>query len=467
MTLIDFLSSPWAITEAALAQLQEIYAMHTRGEKIDIPGVEARLGRALANEQKAYTVEPGGVAVLSAQGIMSPRANLFMQVSGGISTSMLAKQIDAMHADPRVRSVLLAADSPGGNVLGVPAAIDALRGLAADKPTVLVGEGTVASAMYWLGSAANAMFIEGATDNVGSLGVVMRLGWQSPSANSVELVRGKYKRASTDGKQISPEALAQAEGHLDYLYGLLVDAVAQHRGVTSDQVLAHMADGRVFVGQQAVDAGLVDGFSTVDAMVERLATNPAEFAQRRKAAFAFNSKNRIPAKTPAGAAGASAENPPAEPVLLEGTTTLDPQGEPMSDTQKVVVTRASLEADHPALFAQLQAEFTAAGASAERDRIKGVREQVMPGCEALIDTLAMDGKTTPAEAAMAVNSMQRDALAAAARAHKDDAPAAARSAPTGEDKPATKAEQTTQAKAYAAEHKVSFVEAVKKLGFAS
>lgn len=467
MTLIDFLSSPWAITESALEQLQEIYAMHTRGEKIDVAGVEARLGRTLANEQRAYTVEPGGVAVLSAQGVMSPRANLFMQISGGISTQMLTKQIDSMHADARVKSVLIAADSPGGNVLGVPAAIDALRALSADKPTVLVGEGTVASAMYWLGSAVNAMFIEGSTDVVGSLGVIMRLGWQAPSANSVELVRGKYKRASLDGKQISQEALAQAEGHLDYLYGLLVDAVAQHRGVTSDDVLANMADGRVFIGQQAIDAGLVDGFATVDAMVERLATNPAEFAQRRKAVFAPSARRtrKTTAHVEAGAASASADLPAEEPVLLEGQTTTDPKGTPMSDT-KPVITRASLETDHPAVFAQLQAEFTAAGATAERDRAKGVREQSMPGHEALIEQLAMDGKTTPAEAAMAVNAAHRAALTAAATAHRQDAPPPVKTGTAAEDKAKSKAEQATEARAYAAEHNVDFITAMKKLGFA-
>ena len=471
-TMIDFLSSPWAITEAALEQMQEIYALHTRGEKIDIPAIEARLGRALANEQKAYTVEPGGVAVLQAQGVMSPRANMFMQVSGGISTSMLTRQFESMRSDPRVKSALIAADSPGGNVLAVPAAIDALRGLAADKPTVLVGEGTVASAMYWLGSAANAMFIEGATDMVGSLGVVMRLGWQSPSANSVEIVRGKYKRASTDGRQVSPEALAQAEGQLDYLYSLLVDAVAQHRGVGSDAVLANMADGRTFIGQQAIDAGLVDGFSTVDAMIERLATNPAEFAQRRKAVFAPNSRRRrTTAQAPDGDAAAGAVLSPEEPVLLEGNTTTtatttDPKGTPMSETQKPVVTRASLEADHPAVFAQLRAEFTAAGAQAERDRIKGVREQSMPGQEALIEQMASDGKTSPSEAAMAVNAAQRAALAAAATAHAKDAPLAASTSTASDDKPKTKDQQATEARAYAAEHKVDFVTAMKKLGFA-
>ncbi len=460
MNLLDVLTSPWAILPDKLQEIQAIYATHLRGEKIDLAAVEARLGRTLSNEQKAYEVQAGGVGVLPAMGVMSPRANMFMQISGGISTSMLAKQFQSMEADPRVRSALIHADSPGGNVLGVPAAVDALRLLAAAKPTVLVGEGTVASAMYWLGSAANAMFIEGGTDMVGSLGVVMRLGWDTPSANSVELVRGKYKRASADGKGPTPQALAQAEGQLDYLYGLLIDAVAQHRGVNAHAVLERMADGRVFIGQQAVDAGLVDGFSTVDAMAERLATNPAEFAQRRKSIF-------LPAAS-TGVVDLAATHPqPKEPVSLEGDPSLLNEGKPIMSEATKPLTLEALAADHAAVHAQA----VAVGAERERTRIVGVRATLIPGHEALVEQLAMDGKTTPEQAAMAVNAAQRNAMAATAAALAGDAPTALKPSATAADLPGskevTKVDQVAEAKKYAADHKVSFVEAMKQLGFAS
>lgn len=70
----------------------------------------------------------------------------------------------------------------------------------------------------------------------------------------------------------------------------------------------------------------------------------------------------------------------------------------------------------------------AEGAAAERARIQGVQQTVLPGHEALVQTLMFDGKTTPGEAAGQVVTAERqkrgqrvenlgaDAAAAAARA---------------------------------------------------
>lgn len=463
MNLLDIVTGAWAIEPQKLLEIQAIYAAHLRGDKIDIKAIEASLGRPLANEQKKYRIEPGGVGVLSAIGVMAPRANLFMQVSGGISTGMLTQQINSLHADPSVRTALIHADSPGGNVLGIPAAVDALRALAADKPTVLVGEGTVASAMYWFGSAANAMFIEGSTDQVGSLGVYMRLGWNPKDEHSMELVRGKYKRLSINGEKPDPEVLAHAEGQMDYLYSVLIDGVAQHRGVSADAVLERMAEGRVFIGQQAIKAGLVDGYSTVDAMVERLATKPDEFKQRRKAQFALG-------ELPVPSSG-TGDVPPlqaaADPVPVEGQFSTT-KGNVMPQADNQTLTRESLERDHTALFATLRAEFTSSGATAERERIQAVLGQSMPGHEKVVQALAWDGKTTGPEAAMAVLKAHREATAGAAADHAADAPAAVKpgNAPAGEGGK-TKDQQVAEAKAHAATHKVDFIAAMKALGYAS
>ena len=84
MKLLDLMTAPWAILPETLLELQQIYATHLRGDKIDLQAVEARLGRQLANDQQRYELRDGGVAVFSPQGVMAPKANLFMQVSGGI-----------------------------------------------------------------------------------------------------------------------------------------------------------------------------------------------------------------------------------------------------------------------------------------------------------------------------------------------------------------------------------------------
>ena len=456
MTLLDLLRSAWAIQPERLLEIQSIYDTHLRGEKIDIPAIEARLGRPLASEQQEYRIREGGVAVLSVEGVLAPKANLFMRVSGGASTQLLTKQVESAIADPRVRGLILQVDSGGGSALGVPELADTIRELAAVKPIVTVTDGVMASGAYWLGSAANAVFGSGTTVQVGSIGVVMTHNYtpNASGAQTTEITAGRYKRMATAAKPLDEEATAYLQQMVDHIYGVFVDAVAQHRGASADAVLEHMADGRVFIGQQAVDAGLLDGFMTVDQVAERMAANPAEFATRRKAQVATSA----PAKKPAGA---RADGTPAttEPVLLDPPAT--------ATTKETTMDLKTLAEQHPELLATIQADARAAGAKAEQDRVAAVRAQSMKGHEALIERLAADGKTTGPEAAMAVLAAERAAQEAAGKAFVEgDAPAPAKTSAAPSDKPKTKAEQAAEAKAFAAEHKVDFITAMKKLGFA-
>lgn len=422
MKLTELLTSAWAIQPESLREIQQIYATHCKGEKIDVAAIEARMGRPLANDQQAYSVREGGIAVLPIEGAMAPKANLFMQISGGASTQMLTRQVESAMADPRVKGLVLAIDSPGGSVFGMAELAAAVFEAAKIKPVVAVSDGSIASAAYYVGSAANAVFLSGPIVHAGSIGVVSRLGLSQADPESMEFTRGKYKRAGINGAAPDGEYLAYYEANLDHLYTVFVDAVAQHRGVSSDDVLTHMADGRIFIGQQAIDAGLADGFATVDAIVEAMAANPAQFSTRRKAVFGRS-------KPSPKSAGVQAAGDFPEPVLLDNSNP-EMKGSPMD--------RATLEQQHPALFAQLQSEFTAsataaatatataagaaAGAAAERQRIADVRAQYLIGHEALIEKMAADGKTTGPEAAMAVLTVERTRMAGAAAAHFADAP---------------------------------------------
>lgn len=418
MKLLDLLTAPWALAPEKLREIQAIYATHLRGEKIDVDAIEARLGRPLANEQQAYQIMQGGVAVLSLEGVMAPKANLFMRVSGGVSTQLANTQIESAIADPRVTAMVLAIDSPGGSVFGTPELAATVRELSAIKPIVTVSEATLASAAYWVGSASNAVFVSGPTVQVGSIGVVASHSYDPRSAGTTtEITAGKYKRIASDKGPLSEEGLAYLQGHVDHLYSVFVDAVADYRGATPADVLAHMADGRIFIGQQAIDHGLVDGMSTVDAMVEQLATNPAKFARRSKAVFALGGLPTPSAK----AAGVPALAKTTEPVPLDLA--------PNSTQRTKIMDRATLEKEHPALFAQLQTEFAAAGAATELARIQAVESALIPGHEALIAGLKFDGKSTGGDAAMAVNKAERELRAAQGAAANADAPNPVASAP--------------------------------------
>lgn len=451
MTLRDMILGAWAIEPGMLREIQGIYAMHLRGEKLDIAAIEARLGRPLAHEQQEYEVLPGGVALLKLSGVMAPKANLFMRVSGGISTQQATLQIESALADARVRSIVVAMDTPGGNVIGVPEFAQAIHDAGAIKPLVVHATEMLLSAGMWAGSGANAIFVSSSVVSVGSIGVVVDREFDPNARVQQEsITAGKYKRLSKPNEPLSDEARAVVQADVDYVYTLFVDDVARYRGVSAEQVLEHMADGRVFRGQQAIDAGLVDGVSTLDALLERMAADPTEFASRRKAVI----KKPV---APSASAGAAPK---------DKTSTRDPKETAMSDP----ITRASFEQDHAPLFAAIKAEFLVLGATQERDRIKTVLAvgEGLPGHEELLQGLAFDGKTSAADASLAVLAAEKKQRAAATAAHEKDAPPAAKGSAAPPDKSEkTKAQQVEEAKAMAKEKGISLVAALKELGYAS
>src|SRR3990170_2278944 len=106
MKIIDILTAPWAIQPEKLLEMQAIYATHLRGEKIDIKAVEAALCHPLQNKAAGYEVIDG-VAVIPVEGVMAKRMNLFTQISGGVSTELLSRDIKAAMNDASVHSLIL------------------------------------------------------------------------------------------------------------------------------------------------------------------------------------------------------------------------------------------------------------------------------------------------------------------------------------------------------------------------
>ena len=165
---------------------------------------------------------------------------------------------------------------------------------------------------------------------------------------------------------------------MDYLYGLFVADVAANRGVSTEKVLEDMADGRMFIGQQAVDAGLADGISNLEALISTLNQSATD-------------RERLIATAPSS----------------------------MDDFMNPNEQAAQWAAENPEAAAVLRAE----GAVGERDRIAAVRAQAMPGHEALIEALAADGHTSGPEAAMAVVAAENALRKEQAQAQAAEAPA--------------------------------------------
>ena len=274
MKLLDILTAPWAIVPEKLIEIQNIYFTHLRGEKIDIKAIEAQIGKPLNNKKKTYqTIE--GIAIISVEGVLAKRANLFMDISGGTSMQLLERDVNAAMEDPDVKSLLFYIDSPGGTVDGTQELANHIHSLRGRKPMTSYAESLMGSAAYWIGSAADEIVMSGDTTQVGSIGVVathvdVSKAEESMGYKTTEIVAGKYKRIASSYAPLSEEGRATIQDIVDHLYSVFVHGVATNRGVSEEKVLKDMADGRIFLGQKAINAGLIDRMETLDGIIGRM-----------------------------------------------------------------------------------------------------------------------------------------------------------------------------------------------------
>ena len=175
-----------------------------------------------------------------------------------------------------MHSVILAIDSPGGEVDGVQAlANDVFAARAGSKPIVAVADGVMASGAYWIGSAAEKLYITGDTTAVGSIGVIAKhtdlsKAQEMRGVKVTDITAGKYKAVASPNAPLSQEGRQSIQEIVDHIYSVFVDDVARNRAASSTAVLERMADGRLFLGKNAVQAGLVDGIATLEQVIADL-----------------------------------------------------------------------------------------------------------------------------------------------------------------------------------------------------
>ena len=176
--------------------------------------------------------------------------------------------------NPDVKEILMDYRTGGGAVSGVDDTAKLIRHINDNvKPVTSFAE-TAASAGYWLASSAGAIYA-GKTSMVGSIGViathmeyseqlkadgvgatVIRAGSEKARANSVEKLDAKGK-----------EQIQQA---VDATYTVFVEHVAAMRDKSYEFADKQMADGKEFIGQAALDVGLVDKIATYDEVMSDL-----------------------------------------------------------------------------------------------------------------------------------------------------------------------------------------------------
>lgn len=277
---------PWAILPDKLELIAQLVALRASGGKLSEEEIRARLDEAALSAGPRKSGQSfGAVAVIPLRGIISKRANLMSDFSGGTSLDKLTAQFRQALADQSVKAIVFDVDSPGGGVEGVPELAEEIYKSRGQKKTVAVANTMAASAAYWLASSAGELVIA-PSGQVGSIGVFtahedVSEACKQMGVNVSLISAGKYKVEGNQFGPLSDEARAELQSKVNAFYGMFVKAVARGRRASQDEVRAGFGQGRMVLAADAVKEGMADRVATMDDTLARLGAgeaNPARVA---------------------------------------------------------------------------------------------------------------------------------------------------------------------------------------------
>lgn len=278
-----FYGSPWAILEEKYEEIASVLERRAYGEILEASELQAITAEHQGQEPE-FDV-PSGVGVVALEGIVSQRMNLMTNISGGTSTEMLTSEIKAMGKDSSLHTVVMAVDSPGGSINGVPEAARAWRELGKTKHTIAVARPTMASAAYWLASGANEIWAQ-PDSVVGSIGAMMEHRDTTVMDEKMGVKRTRFKTGSmkaAGAEGINPAIASDIQEKVETAFGLFLSDVTAGRPQLSAPFLRSL-EGNVFLGEEAKAKGLVDKIGTLSDVLGSLSSKTLGLPRRSFAA---------------------------------------------------------------------------------------------------------------------------------------------------------------------------------------
>ncbi len=379
--ILDWIQkNAWAITEDALNAIIEIA---DREKEINVKNLKendvselfhkqalaARPGRRIEGMRYAY--QRDSVGVLQVFGPIFPRANLMTEFSGAVSAQRVAFEFSKLVANEEIGAIVLDIDSPGGAITGVSELASLIYEARDVKPVYAFISGLGASAGYWIASAAEKVYISD-TGEAGSIGVVATYRDSSKAKEKAGVKDTEIISSQSPFKRMGPETdegREKIQHIVDVAADVFIKAVAKHRGVTTKVVMSDFGKGGLFLGKEAVTAGLADGVSTFEQIVAGCGSK--KYKRRRK------ESSMDPVK--------KSEESTVLTVTVEGVK----EGSPKTYNQIIALGRKE-------------------GAENERKRIAAIEALDAPGCEEVIANAKADPEATAESTAVAILKKQKE-----------------------------------------------------------
>jgi len=215
--------------------------------------------------------EPPRLALVYALGLC--------ELDEGIGARKLAEELGEIRDDPRIGAVVLRVDSPGGDPLAGDLVAEAVRKCREQKP-VVVSQGHVAASGGYQLSMNGSAILAAPNTITGSIGVIGGWLYNAGLKEKLRLSTDKVQQGrhadlgfgaalplvglSLPDRNLDEGERERAERSIRAVYAQFVAGVAQGRGRT-EAAIDSVAQGRVWSGSRALEAGLVDSLGGLQA----------------------------------------------------------------------------------------------------------------------------------------------------------------------------------------------------------
>lgn len=265
----------WLMTEDSLRMMLDILERRALGLEISEDDYLA-ISTRTASRQAGRTQASGGIGVLPLSGPIFPKANMMTEMSGATSLEEWRTQFRSLMANDLVSAIVLDIDSPGGSSDLVMEMGEEIRAARDVKPIYAQANTLAASAAYWLGSQASAFYAT-PSGSVGSVGVYAvhddRSRQQEMEGIKTTIVSaGPNKVDGNPYEPLSATAHDRMQRRVDEMYGYFIEAVAQGRGTSAQDVIDNYGGGSVLSAREALEVGMIDGVQTIDDTIALLSS---------------------------------------------------------------------------------------------------------------------------------------------------------------------------------------------------
>lgn len=256
--------TPWAITESWLETIASIVEDRSKGS---IQDFKAMMDESEDEQSPLQMV--GRVAVIPVMGPIIPRSNFFSNMSGATSSAGVSDMIDEA-MDKKPDAIVFQIDSPGG---AIPGGFEVANKIAAvPVPTIAMIEGMGASLAYLWAAQCDMVYCSQASV-VGSVSVIMRMAssdraMKNDGVDVVTMKSGALKNAGDPSTLSSSAQYQSLLTQLNTYHDMFTAAVSTKRSAKMD--VSKIASGDVWIGSKAVAAGLADGISTMQNVIDDL-----------------------------------------------------------------------------------------------------------------------------------------------------------------------------------------------------